>query len=132
MTDGSATPGVDPARHIDASSAVEYCYLTTTGRRSGRDHTIEIWFVAHQGCVYLMAGSARSDWVVNLRDQPAARLRIDDVDLAAQGRAVGDPADARKPLLRARMADKYGQRDPNGSLNSWATSALLVEICPTA
>jgi len=35
---------------IDALADTEYCYLTTTGRRSGRAHRIEIWFVAHDGC----------------------------------------------------------------------------------
>ena len=26
--------------------ADDYCYLTTTGRRSGRPHRIEIWYAA--------------------------------------------------------------------------------------
>ena len=32
----------------------EYCYLTTKGRRTGRPHRIEIWFVAHADAAYLM------------------------------------------------------------------------------
>lgn len=34
----------------------QYCYLTTTGRRSGRDHTIEIWFSATESALYLISG----------------------------------------------------------------------------
>jgi deazaflavin-dependent oxidoreductase (nitroreductase family) len=126
---GAAGPS-DAASHIEASAEVEYCYLTTTGRRSGREHTIEIWFVAHEGCAYLMAGSHRSDWVRNLRARPSVGLRVGDRTLAAVARAVDDATDARQAVLRARMADKYGQRDPGGGLNSWARSALLVEVCP--
>jgi deazaflavin-dependent oxidoreductase (nitroreductase family) len=125
-----AADAPDPARHIESSGATEYCYLTTTGRRTGREHTIEIWFVAHDGCAYLMAGSHRSDWVVNLQARPAVQLRIGDVEFAAAAHAVDDPADARQALLRGRMADKYGQRDPDGGLNRWAQTARLVEICP--
>ncbi|MEO3777495.1 hypothetical protein ABGB16_11740 [Micromonospora sp. B11E3] len=31
----------------------DFAYLTTTGRRSGRPHTIEIWYAEHQGVRYL-------------------------------------------------------------------------------
>jgi hypothetical protein len=38
----------DPVAEGDAATApggaVQFCYLTTTGRRTGRAHTIEIWF----------------------------------------------------------------------------------------
>ena len=33
-----------------------FCYLTTRGRRTGRPHTIEIWFVVIGASAYLMAG----------------------------------------------------------------------------
>lgn len=114
---------------IDALGAEEYCYLTTTGRVSGRPHTIEIWFVAHDGCAHLMAGSPDSDWLRNLRADPAARLRIGSTEAAVTGRAVDDPADPRQPGVRARMADKYGEREADGRLSRWATTAIVVEVC---
>jgi deazaflavin-dependent oxidoreductase (nitroreductase family) len=115
---------------VDASRDAEYCYLTTTGRVSGRPHTIEIWFVARDGCAYLMAGDPRSDWVRNLRRNPEVRLRIDDVEVPARAVVVDDLADARQPVIRASMADKYDEREADGSLSSWARSALVVEVAP--
>ncbi len=51
-----------------------FCYLTTTGRGSGRPHTIELWFALHDARVYLLSGGGeRSDWVKNLQREPAAR-----------------------------------------------------------
>ena len=32
----------------------QYLYLTTIGRKSGKPHSIEIWFVAHDGCYYMV------------------------------------------------------------------------------
>jgi hypothetical protein len=121
----------DAALDVGARAAVEYCYLTTTGRVSGRAHTIEIWFVAHEGAAYLMAGDPRSDWVRNARHDPAVRLRIEGVEVPARALVVDDPDDARQPLLRARMADKYDEREPDGSLSSWAQAAVLVEVRPS-
>ncbi len=49
-----------------------FCYLTTTGRGSGRPHTIELWFALHDARVYLLSGGGeRSDWVKNLQREPA-------------------------------------------------------------
>ena len=120
------------ADRIDVEASEEYCYLTTTGRVSGDPHTIEIWFVAHEGAAYLMAGSAASDWVRNARRDPAVRLRIGTVEGPAVATVVDDPADPRQPVLRARMADKYDEREADGSLSSWAQTAVLVEVRPVA
>jgi deazaflavin-dependent oxidoreductase (nitroreductase family) len=120
----------DPALDVDALAAVEFCYLTTTGRVSGQPHTIEIWFVAHDGRAYLMAGDPRSDWVRNLRANPAVRLRVDGTEVPAVATVVDDAADPRQPVVRARMAAKYGEVEPDGSLNSWARTALLVAVDP--
>ena len=63
----------EPGAYADES----FCHLTTTGRHTGRLHTIEIWFAVERGVVYLMAGGRdRSDWVRNLVAHPAVGLRI--------------------------------------------------------
>jgi hypothetical protein len=36
----------------------DFCYLTTVGRRSGKAHTIEIWFALENGKLYLLSGEA--------------------------------------------------------------------------
>ena len=49
----------------------DFCYLTTTGRVSGRPHTIEIWFALHEHTLYLLSGAGdRSDWVKNTLRSP--------------------------------------------------------------
>jgi deazaflavin-dependent oxidoreductase (nitroreductase family) len=53
------------------------CYLTTVGRRSGKPHTIEIWFALSDGTLYLLSGAGDSaDWVRNLRKTSAVRVRV--------------------------------------------------------
>jgi len=61
-----------------------YCYLTTTGRVSGRPHRIEIWFAIDGGTLYMLSGGReRSDWVKNLRRTPAVTVEL------GSGRFVG-------------------------------------------
>ena len=53
----------------------DYCYLTTTGRRSGRPHRIEIWYARSGETLYLLAGGGRpSDWVRNRLADPAVSV----------------------------------------------------------
>ena len=103
------------------------CYLTTKGRRSGRPHTIEIWFVVVGASAYLMAGGReRADWVRNLRADPEVTLRIGAESWAGRGRVVDDGT-AEDQDARRRMLAKYATPG-TGDLDSWGQSALVVAI----
>ena len=69
----------DTAELLPRLSGEEFCYLTTTGRLSGRPHEIEIWFAIREGSLYLLSGGGEgSDWVKNLIKHPSVTcgLRI--------------------------------------------------------
>lgn len=106
-----------------------FAYLTSGGRRTGRPHTIEIWFAVRDGVVYLLSGGGdRSDWVRNLQAEPEATLRVGDVARAVRARMVvdGDEELAARRLL----ATKYqGWRDGQ-PLSRWARTALVVALDP--
>jgi deazaflavin-dependent oxidoreductase (nitroreductase family) len=110
---------------------LEYCYLTTTGRRTGRPHTIEIWFAVHDGCLYLLAGGGDSaDWVRNLRVEPLVQLRLGERTGPARARVVGADEPERQETGRRMLASKYQQWRPGQPLSGWAREALLVELEP--
>ena len=103
----------------------ELYYVTTTGRRTGNPHTVEIWCVAVGDALYLMAGSGeRSDTVRNLRADPAVRVRVGDDERAATGAVVTDLGE--DAAVRAAMVAKY-ETEP-GSLASWGRTALPVRL----
>jgi deazaflavin-dependent oxidoreductase (nitroreductase family) len=114
---------VGPADFADE----DFCYVTTTGRRSGRPHTIEIWFAVDGDAVYLLSGGGdRADWVRNLRADPHIGLRIDELEWEARARVVTDPdQDAR---ARRLLAGKYQDWHEGEVLSGWARTALPVAI----
>jgi deazaflavin-dependent oxidoreductase (nitroreductase family) len=77
---------------MDDEGTAPFCYLTTTGRVSGRPHTIEIWFALRDRTLYLLSGGRdRSDWVRNLLAHPEVTVRIgrrDAPTLAARARVA--------------------------------------------
>lgn len=76
----------------EANDAPLYLYLTTTGRRTGNPHEIEIWFVEYDGRYYLMSEfPERADWVRNIRHNPAVSFRVGSrsaAPVAGTGRIV--------------------------------------------
>ena len=103
----------------------EYAYLTTTGRRSGRPHRIEIWYRRIDDTIWMIAGGGTaSDWVKNLVADPHVSIEIGERTL--RGTAFVDRQDV--PEARQALAARYqGWRDGT-PLSGWATDGLLVGI----
>jgi deazaflavin-dependent oxidoreductase (nitroreductase family) len=111
----------------EALVAESFCYLTTTGRRTGRPHEIEIWFAVDDGAIYMLAGGGRrSDWVRNLIADERVGVRI--ASNRWQGRAAVVTGADDDGAARRLLASKYQGWRPGAPLSSWARSALLVRI----
>jgi deazaflavin-dependent oxidoreductase (nitroreductase family) len=104
-----------------------YCYLTTTGRRSGRPRRIEIWFAAGEApspVIYLLAGGReRAGWVQNLRADPRVTVEIGDRPFAGVARVL--EAGAEEATARQLVYEKYRAED---DLEEWRDTALPIAI----
>jgi len=105
----------------------DYCYLTTTGRTTGKPHRIEIWYAAVPGTLFLMAGGGTgSDWVRNLVADPAVTVQVDGVEHRATGRVIEDAGEIER--ARSLVFDKYQPRYHGGDLTDWRGYALPVAL----
>ena len=100
-----------------------FIYVTTTGRTTGKPRQIEIWFVVHAGCIYILAEHGRNaQWVMNILRDSRVKVRLAGLAFDATARVLDPQADAdtwraAQDLARA----KYGWGD-----------GLPVEIHPNA
>lgn len=105
----------------------DFCYITTTGRRTGNPHCVEIWFAAAPGrrTIYVLAGGReRADFVRNAMADPHVTVRIGDEEGEAMARVVA-PGTEEDALARRLILAKY--RVPTSDdLESWGRSALPV------
>lgn len=105
----------------------EYCYLTTTGRITGKPHQIEIWFGLHEDSLYLLSGGMDgSDWVKNLLKNPAVTVRIAKHTFSATARVVTD--EKEENMARIMLAEKYQEWEAGRKLSEWARTALPIAI----
>ena len=108
-----------------ALGELDYCYLTTTGRVSGKPREIEIWFGLREGTLYLLSGGGRrSDWVRNLLADPAVTVRVGETTLRGTARIVDDPGE--EAIARQLVHGKYAS-GPDHMAN-WRDNGLLVAI----
>jgi deazaflavin-dependent oxidoreductase (nitroreductase family) len=105
----------------------DFCYLTTTGRVTGRPHEIEIWFalVPETHALYMLSGGGdRSDWVKNLRRNLEVEVRIAGERFGGRAREVKDAEEDE--LARRLLVEKY-ESSP-GRLENWRRRALPVVV----
>jgi deazaflavin-dependent oxidoreductase (nitroreductase family) len=110
----------------DALAELSFCYVTTTGRVTGKPHRIEIWFAAapDTDTIYLMSGGReRSDWVRNLIAGPTCTVEIGADSFRGHARVVEGTAE-EEPARRL-VYEKYRRDD---DLDRWREEALPIAI----
>jgi deazaflavin-dependent oxidoreductase (nitroreductase family) len=109
-----------------------YVYVTTTGRRSGQPHEVELWFLARGNTLYcLNSGDGRraagmADWILNLRELPRARVRLgaDTFDATARFPEPGSSEDIEvRPVTFAKYQPTTGS-----DLTRWRDTGFLVAL----
>src|ERR1041384_6047133 len=97
--------------------AEEYCYVTTKGRRTGKPHTIEIWFCMRERTAYILAGDGeRSETGRNLHADPDVVGQNGEQTWGARARGGGEQEE--KTFVRTMLPAKYAHREDG--LELWA------------
>jgi deazaflavin-dependent oxidoreductase (nitroreductase family) len=123
----STEPSSEIRELVAQLASEDYCYLTTTGRVTGRPHEIEIWFGARESSLYLLSGGGRNaDWVKNLLKNPAVTVRIAGHMFTGTARLVESKEEEQ--TARYLLAEKYNELEEDNSPDEWARTALVVAI----
>ena len=92
---------------LESSREIE---LTVTGRKSGREISIPVWFVREGEKLYLVpVNGSDSDWYKNVLKVPTIRLAAEGARLTAGVTPITDPAEVSEILDKFRA--RYGARD---------------------
>jgi deazaflavin-dependent oxidoreductase (nitroreductase family) len=119
--------GVSRDARWAGSAGDAYCYLTTSGRRTGQPHTIEIWFGLEDDHLFMLSGGgARSDWVRNAVAHPDVTVRLGDRTFPGRARVVEDRIEDQR--VRRRLASKYQGWAEGRPMSRWARTALPIAV----
>ena len=82
---------------------LDFCYLTTIGRKTGRRRTIEIWFGLDGDTVYLLSGGGDSaQWVRNLQAEDKVTIRLGRKTYPGTARLITDKSEDARAAAAAR------------------------------
>lgn len=85
-----------------------YAILVTTGRKSGKEHAVELKAVFHNGKFYFSRRNPNSDWLKNAIRNPLVKVRYDSKILIGNASLVRDEELARK-ISQMKYPDKRAE-----------------------
>ena len=94
-------------------SPTQFLYLTTRGRKTTRQHTIEIWFIEYNKRYYILSEHKKaSDWVQNIIVDPNVSFKVNNKIYKGYARLVDKN---KEPTLSNAVSNlmfsKYGWND---------------------
>ena len=93
-------------KKLEALKQTSTCRITTRGRKTGRLHSVPIWFVVgEERRIYLGTLRMGRDWPKNVAVNPGVSLQIGDLQLAGEARLVTD--EAERANIESQLASKY-------------------------
>jgi len=108
----------------------ECCDVVTRGRRSGRDHVVELWFGVNNDSVYLISGNGpTADWFANMVAHPEVEVRFDHDHRIGTARVISDAGERQRlgDLMGAKF-DWDGDDDINLSRQAWCYDVPAIAI----
>ncbi len=79
--------------------------ITTIGRKSGKKHSVTIWFVVDGKTVYLATLNVKRDWVRNVEKNSQVELDIGETVFRGEARRLTEPV--RIQQVQTLLSKKY-------------------------
>ncbi|MDQ1279547.1 MAG: hypothetical protein QG670_809 [Thermoproteota archaeon] len=113
-------------KDISKLTTEKYVYLTTSGRKTGKRHTVELWFAVAAGKVYLSHEGDFTDWMKNILKDDNVNFKIHDVSFKGKARIVkkGEIFEIGKHALYRKY---YGEAS-KGVIDDWFSESNVIAI----
>ncbi len=102
-------------------------HLTTEGRRTGRLHTVELWFAVRDGKVFLSHEGEETDWMKNIRKNRRVSFEIGGKRFNGEARHLEDGTD-RAWTGKEALYEKYYGKASKEVVEDWFSLSRLLMI----
>jgi hypothetical protein len=104
----------------------KYIYLTTRGRKTGKPHTVELWFAIAGKKIYLSHEGACTDCMKNILKDGRVEFKIDNMQFKGNAR-ISKSGEAFELGKHALYLKYYGKADED-TINDWFSESTIIEI----
>ena len=106
----------------------KFAYLTTVGRRTGKAHTVQLWFAYADGKIFLSHEGHYTDWMKNIAHGSPVRARIGTLSLEAYGTILKEGESCE--LGKRSLYEKYYGPAPKATIDDWFELSTVIELTP--
>lgn len=106
----------------------KFAYLTTVGRKTGKKHTVQLWFAFSNGSIFLSHEGDYTDWMKNMTHERRVQLKIGTLSIEANGVIVKEGRS--RELGKKALYDKYYGPAPKATIDDWFERSAVVELTP--
>ena len=92
--------------------------LATTGRKTGKEHIVELRAVFHDGKFYFSRRNPNSDWLKNAIATPLVKITVNDATFSGHASLVKDE-ELTKKISRMKYSDSRSE-----------DSRIVLEVIP--
>ena len=107
----------------------KHIHLTTRGRKTGKPHTVELWFAADNGKVYLSHEGKETDWMKNIKKNSEVSFEIGVKSFTGKARYLEDHTDEAE-MAKAALYEKYYGKGTKEVIEDWFSLSrfLVIEL----
>lgn len=115
-------------KKIESVKGEQFIYLTTQGRRTGKPHTVQLWFAFAEGKIYLSHEGELTDWMKNVKKHWRVNVKIDSLKFDAAARIL--QGGSSKELGERSLYEKYYKPASKEVIDDWFSLSNVVEVTP--
>lgn len=102
-------------------------HLATTGRRTGKRHTVEVWFAAGKDKLYLSHEGTETDWMKNIKKSSKVTIQIGDQELEGKATYLQDGTD-ESWSGKVALYEKYYGKATREVIEDWFSLSKLIMV----
>ena len=115
------------ASELRRVGSAKFIHLTSTGRITGKPHTVELWFVVNDGRVYLSHEGEETDWMRNIKKNPKVIFEIGEKDFTGTARYLDD-LENEAWTAKVALYEKYYGKASKEAIGDWFSLSKLILI----
>ena len=103
----------------------KFIHLTTKARRSGKSHTVELWFAVGNGKVFLSHEGEKTDWMKNIGKNGQVSFEIGGKNFNGHARYL---VDGTEEAWTGKLAlyEKYYGKAAREVIGDWFSLSKLI------
>lgn len=116
------------SKNLESVKSEKFIYLTTVGRKTGKAHTVELWFASQNARIFLSHEGEPTDWMKNLISNKRVSAKISVFKFNADARIASD--DGSREVGKRVLYEKYYGPANKKMIDDWFELSTVVELTP--